>query len=153
MLLSEMLTSNVIIPELKATDRWSCIGELVDCVVAAGHLSAGDRKTVYDLLVNREMLMTTGIGHGIAIPHASYDGTKTMVAAFGRSLSGISFEALDGKPVHYVTLLVVPKLQFQTHLRTLSVLAKFYNDPARRTQIDQAGSSEDIAKCFQVPID
>ncbi len=148
-----MLTSDVIIPELKATDRWSCLAELVDCVVTAGKLAAGERKIVYDLLVNREMLMTTGIGHGIAIPHSSYDGIKTMVAAFGRSINGISFEALDGKPVHYITLLVVPKLQFQTHLRTLSVLAKFYNDPERRAQIDQATNAQEIANCFRVSID
>lgn len=152
MLLSELLTQEVIIADLKATDRWSCIGELVDQTITAGKLPSSERKTVYDLLVNREMLMTTGIGHGIAIPHASYDGIENIISAFGRSKTGISFEALDGKPVHYITMLIVPKVQFQTHLRTLSVLAKFYNDPERRAQIDQAQDAEQIATCFSVPL-
>jgi mannitol/fructose-specific phosphotransferase system IIA component (Ntr-type) len=93
--------------------------------------------------------MSTGIGFGIAIPHASSDRIEEVVASFGRSSSGIEFDALDNAPVKFVVLFVVPKNQFQTHLRTLASIAKFLNDRGTRENLASAGSAEEILAIFR----
>ncbi len=93
--------------------------------------------------------MSTGIGFGIAIPHASSDRVGQVVAAFGRSSTGIEFDSLDNAPVRFIVLFVVPKDQFQTHLRTLAAIAKFLNDRNVRERLGTAGSAEEILKIFE----
>ena len=93
--------------------------------------------------------MSTGIGFGIAIPHASSDRVSQVVAAFGRSQNGIEFDALDNAPVKFIVLFVVPKDQFQTHLRTLAAIAKFLNDRAVRDRLATAPGAADILAIFQ----
>ena len=92
--------------------------------------------------------MSTGIGFGIAIPHASSDKVTKVVAAFGRSTKGIEFEALDNSLVKFVVLFVVPKDQFQTHLRTLAAIAKFLNDRPTRERLATAATAKDILEIF-----
>ncbi|MDX2227745.1 MAG: PTS sugar transporter subunit IIA [Verrucomicrobiae bacterium] len=139
-----------IAPDLKANDRWAAFTELLNLLVEGGKIKDYEQKGIYELLVHRENMMTTGIGHGIAIPHASYDQTEEVIAAFGRSRTGIQFEALDGQPVYYVAMIIVPKAQFQTHLKTLSILAKYFNNPANRQAIDNARTVDELSRCFEV---
>jgi mannitol/fructose-specific phosphotransferase system IIA component (Ntr-type) len=70
------------------------------------------------------------------------------VAAFGRSSTGIEFDSLDNSPVRFIVLFVVPKDQFQVHLRTLAAIAKFLNDKAVREQLAKADSSDEILAIF-----
>ena len=93
--------------------------------------------------------MSTGIGFGIAIPHASSDRVTQVIAAFGRSSKGIEFDALDNAPVRFIVLFVVPKDQFQTHLRTLAAIAKFLNDRSVRERLGAAATSEEILQIFE----
>ena len=93
--------------------------------------------------------MSTGIGLGIAIPHASSDKVTEVVAAFGRSMTGVEFDSLDGQPVNFVVLFVVPKDQFQTHLRTLAAIAKFLNDRTVRDELAAADSAASILTVFK----
>ena len=93
--------------------------------------------------------MSTGIGFGIAIPHCSSDRLDEVVAAFGRSSNGIEFDALDNAPVKFVVLFIVPKNQFQTHLRTLASIAKFLNDRSVRESLGTAKSAEEILSIFR----
>ena len=93
--------------------------------------------------------MSTGIGFGIAIPHASSDRVNDVIAAFGRSSQGIEFDALDNAPVKFVVLFIVPKSQFQTHLRTLASIAKFLNDRSVRESLASAKSADEILAIFQ----
>ena len=82
--------------------------------------------------------MSTGIGFGIAIPHASSEHVTEVVAAFGRSQgSGIEFDSLDNELVHFIVLFIVPRDQFQVHLRTLAAIAKFLNDRSRSAKNSQ----------------
>ena len=113
---------------MQATERWSAIVELVDLLVSQGRIRPEDRDVVLGALRAREETISTGIGFGIAIPHASSDRVDQVVAAFGRSSKGIEFDSLDNLPVRFIVLFVVPKDQFQTHLRTLAAIAKFLND-------------------------
>ena len=93
--------------------------------------------------------MSTGIGFGIAIPHCSSDRLEEVVAAFGRSSKGIEFDALDNAPVKFVVLFIVPKNQFQTHLRTLASIAKFLNDRSVRESLASAKSADEILAIFR----
>ena len=149
MTLGNLLTVHQILPDMKATERWSAIVELVELLVAQGQVKPADRDTVLAALRQREETMSTGIGFGIAIPHASSDRVEKVVAAFGRSSTGIEFDSLDNAPVKFIVLFVVPKDQFQTHLRTLAAIAKFLNDRSTRDRLSAAGSPEEILGIFQ----
>ena len=149
MTLGNLLTVHQILPDMKATERWSAIVELVELLVAQGQVKPADRDTVLAALRQREETMSTGIGFGIAIPHASSDRVEKVVAAFGRSSTGIEFDSLDNAPVKFIVLFVVPKDQFQTHLRTLAAIAKFLNDRSTRDRLSAAGSPEQILGIFQ----
>jgi nitrogen PTS system EIIA component len=72
-----------------------------------------------------------------------------VVAAFGRSTVGIEFDSLDGRPVFFVVLFVVPRDQFQTHLRTLAAIAKFLNDKAVRDELGKAKDAAQILRVFE----
>jgi hypothetical protein len=149
MTLASLLSEDQIIPEMVATDRWQAIEEIIDRLVEEGKLDASHREDAISSLRHREETMSTGIGFGIAIPHASCDSVLEVTACFGRSKSGIDFESLDGKPVHFIVLFLVPKDQFQTHLRTLAAIAKFLNDPAVRTDLAAATDAASILRVFE----
>jgi mannitol/fructose-specific phosphotransferase system IIA component (Ntr-type) len=149
--LGDLLTVEQILPEMKSTERWTAIVELVELLVSQGKINPGDKETVLGALRSREETMSTGIGFGIAIPHASSDRVGSVVAAFGRSSKGIEFESLDNAPVRFIVLFVVPKDQFQTHLRTLAAIAKFLNDRSVRESLGSAHTAEEILQIFKKP--
>src|SRR5262249_4905356 len=138
-----------IIPEMKATERWPAIVELIDLLVRLSKIKPEDRDSVLASLKQLEETMSTGIGFGIAIPHCSSDRIDHLIAAFGESRIGIEFDALDNAPVKFVVLFIVPKNQFQTHLRTLASIAKFLNDRTTREKLGSAKSTNEILSIFR----
>jgi len=113
-----------MIVDLQARDRWQAIDELVDSLVAAGKIPQANRDLIIAAVKKRESAMSTGVGFGIGLPHASTDSISDVVFVVGRSKSGINFDAADAKPVHRVCLFLVPTGQFQKHLPTLADMAK-----------------------------
>jgi nitrogen PTS system EIIA component len=148
MTLASLLSEGQIIPEMAATDRWQALSEIIDRLVEVGQLDPSNRDEALASLRNREETMSTGIGFGIAIPHASCDAVDHVTACFGRSKAGIDFESLDGKPAHFIVLFLVPKDQFQTHLRTLAAIAKFLNDPNVRRELGEVPDAAGILGVF-----
>lgn len=122
--LEDFLGPNPVIVELKAEDRWAAIDELMDQLVAHQKITPENRGPIAEAVKKRETSMSTGIGYGIGIPHATTDLVPDVVGAIGKSRVGIKFEALDNQPVKLVALFLVPKGQFQKHLNTLASLAK-----------------------------
>ena len=149
MSLANLLSVEQIVPDIKATERWPAIVELIDLLVNLGKVKPADRDSILASLKQREETMSTGIGFGIAIPHCSSDRLDEVVAAFGRSSGGIEFDALDNAPVKFVVLFIVPKNQFQTHLRTLASIAKFLNDRSVRESLAEANSADEILSIFR----
>jgi len=149
MTLANLLSESQILPEMVSKERWEAIREMVDLLVDTGKVEKADREDVLDSIRQREETMSTGIGMGIAIPHASSSKVNEVVAAFGRSTEGIAFESLDGEPVNFIVLFVVPKDQFQTHLRTLAAIAKFLNDKTVREELSKAPSPAAILQVFE----
>jgi mannitol/fructose-specific phosphotransferase system IIA component (Ntr-type) len=113
-----------VIIDLQSADRWGAIDELVDSLVATKEISRADRDSIIAAITKREKSMSTGIGHGIALPHSATDLVPEVVFAMGRSKAGIHFESSDAQPVHRVILFLVPTGQFKKHLHILADMAR-----------------------------
>jgi mannitol/fructose-specific phosphotransferase system IIA component (Ntr-type) len=120
----DFLGPEVNVVELQGQDRWQAIEELINHLVATRKIPTQHRDSIARSVRRRESGMSTGIGFGVGIPHASTELVPEVVAVIGRSRKGIPFEALDGKPVHLVLLSLVPAGQFQKHVNTLANAAK-----------------------------
>lgn len=138
MTLADILTQDQILPELKASNRWEAIDELIDLLVSLGRIKPEHREPVAAVVKRRETSMSTGIGYGIGLPHASTDLIHEVIGAFGRSRNGVSFDALDNQPVKLVMLFLVPQGQFQKHLHTLASIAKLLHNPEFRQALEDA---------------
>ena len=144
MKLSELLPLSHVKADLQAKDRWQAIDELLQLLLVAGSLTKDQVERSSKAILARERSMSTGIGGGIAIPHAGVESLDKVVAALGRSEKGIEFELMDDAPVQLVILLLVPKNQTQLHLRTLATLAKFLNTKNQRQQLLQADTADKL---------
>ena len=140
--LGDILSREQIITDLRATNRWEAIDELIENLVATGKISPEHREAIAAVVKKRESSMSTGIGFGIGIPHASTDLIDEVVGALGRSLKGVNFDALDNQPVNLVMLFLVPQGQFQKHLHTLANIAKLLHKAEFRQALEQAPDSE-----------
>ena len=147
--LVDILTKDQILTDLQATDRWAAIDELINNLVATGKIQAEHRDAIAAVVKKRETSMSTGIGFGIGIPHASTDLIKEVVGALGRSRKGINFDALDNQPVNLVMLFLVPQGQFQKHLHTLANIAKLLHKAEFRQALDQAPDAEGMLKVIK----
>ena len=127
--LNDFLGPKPIAIDLQAENRWQAIDELIGALASHGKISSEDIKAVTEAVRKRETAMSTGIGFGIGIPHASTGLVSEVVGAIGRSRKGVQFDALDGKPVRLVLLFLVPQGQFQKHQHTLAKLAKLLHNP------------------------
>lgn len=149
--LGDILSEGQVIANLRATNRWEAIEELIANLVETGKLKSEYRDGVIAAVRKRESSMSTGIGHGIGIPHASTDLVSTITGAFGRSQTGIDFDALDGQPVKLTTLLLVPQQQFQQHLHTVGGIAKLFSDAKLREALETAADAADILRIIRNP--
>jgi len=153
MTLNDIVAPEHIITELSAKDRWEALDEMVDRLVECGSLKAENRDAVIDVVKKRESQMSTGIGFGIAIPHATTDLIDEVVGALGRSKEGIDFDALDNQPVSLVVLFLVPQGQFQKHLHTLATIAKQLHNKQFRESVENAPDAAAINEILGQPLD
>jgi mannitol/fructose-specific phosphotransferase system IIA component (Ntr-type) len=140
--LVDILSKDQIVTELRAANRWEAIDELIGNLVDTGKIKPEHRDAVSAVVRKRENSMSTGIGFGIGIPHASTDLIQEVVGALGRSQTGVNFEALDNQPVKLVMLFLVPQGQFQKHLHTLANIAKLLHKADFRKALEQAPDAE-----------
>ena len=136
--LGDILSPEVVKPEMQAGNRWEAIDELINALITAGRIKPEHREAIVGVVKKRETSMSTGIGFGIGIPHASTDLISEVVGAFGRSAKGINFDALDNQPVNLVMLFLVPQGQFQKHLHTLAKIAKLLHRKEFRQALETA---------------
>jgi len=140
--LADILSRDQIITDLQAADRWEAIDELINNLVVTGKILPIHREAISAVVKKRETSMSTGIGFGIGIPHASTDLIEEVVGALGRSKKGVNFDALDNQPVNLVMLFLVPQGQFQKHLHTLANIAKLLHKAEFRQALEQAPDAE-----------
>lgn len=147
MLLSEMVQEDLVKVGLEATNKWEAIEELIDLLISQHELRLNDRSEVIDALFTREKSLSTGLEHGLAVPHGSVDCVNEIVATMGIS-SGIPFDSVDGKPAQLVVLLVIPKGKFQRHVRTLAGIARLARNQALRERIYGAKSPTEVVEAI-----
>jgi mannitol/fructose-specific phosphotransferase system IIA component (Ntr-type) len=148
MKLAKLLTADQIILDMKAVEHWPSIVELVGHLVTTEQLPTAQEQEMLEAFKAREELVSTGIGSGIAIPHAFSDHLDRVIAVFGRSKSGIDFQALDAAPVHFIILFIVPRKDYHLHLRTLAAIAKMFTNCEVRRQLGHAETVDDILAIF-----
>ena len=140
--LGDILSKDQIIPDLRANNRWEAIDELINNLVTTGKITTQNQEAIAAVVKKRESSMSTGIGFGIGIPHASTDLITEVVGALGRSKKGVNFDALDNQPVNLVMLFLVPQGQFQKHLHTLANIAKLLHKADFRQALEQASDAD-----------
>ena len=146
MTLCDILRKEQILTDLRASNRWEAIDELIDNLVQCGKIKPEHREPIAAVVKKRETSMSTGIGFGIGIPHASTDLIPEVTGAFGRSKKGLNFDALDNQPVKLVMLFLVPQGQFQKHLHTLANIAKLLHNKEFRQALEEAKDAEEMMK-------
>ena len=144
MKLTEFITKDVIIDDLKSSDKVGVLKELVDKLVEVGKIKNGEYAL--EVLLNREKIGSTGIGDGVAIPHGKMKGLKNVIAAFGRSKKGVDFDALDKKPVHLFFLYLGPEDAPGVHLKILARTTRVIKDAKFREKLKSAKDADEIYK-------
>jgi len=144
MLLSELIQPDLIKIGLEATDKWEAIEELVDHLISNHELRINDRSDVIEAVENRERSLSTGLEHGLAVPHGAVEVVSEIIACIGIAKNGIPFESMDGKPAQLVVLLIIPKGAFSRHVRTLAGIARLANNPAFRQRILAAEDPDEV---------
>ncbi len=142
MRLDEYLDSELLITELSASPKDGVLAELVG-VACARHENI-DAQNVLQVLHDRESLGSTGIGGGIAIPHGKIVGLEKMILVVARSSQGVSFEALDAKPVHELFMVLAPDNAVGMHLRLLAHVSRLLKDKEFRLAFMQASNKEEL---------
>ena len=124
----DFVVRNAIVGDLQSTTKNESLAEMVDALIASGAISKELRQGVLTALLDREKLGSTGIGQGIAIPHAKHPGIKKLIGLFARSREGVQFDALDGEVVHLFFLLLSNQEHAAQHLEALAYVSKHLRD-------------------------
>jgi mannitol/fructose-specific phosphotransferase system IIA component (Ntr-type) len=153
MLLGEMLIPEVIKMNLEAREKYEAIAELTDLLVEAHEIPMALRDHVISVVTQREQSMSTGMEHGIALPHGSSERVQDIVAAMAVCPQGLPFDSLDGEPARLVILLILPKQNFPGHVRTLAGIAHLLNNPALREAIIAAKTPDEVLDLIEAEED
>jgi fructose-specific phosphotransferase system IIA component len=145
--LSELLKPDCIELDLQGKKKPEIIGELLEVISRCADI--GDRDAMYDSLMEREELSSTGIGNGIAIPHCLTPKAGATSVAFGRKLEGARFDSVDNQPVTLFFLLIGPEGNPNLHLQLLSKLARYLHDGTFCQKLLSAESSEEVIEAFR----
>ncbi|MCA1021357.1 fructose-specific PTS transporter subunit EIIC [Halobacillus litoralis] len=146
MRITDLLTEETIVLNMSASSKPEAIDELVGKLDEAGRLN--DRGGFKKAIEDREGQSTTGIGDGIAIPHAKTSAVQNPAIAFGRSQDGLDYESLDGQPTHLFFMIAASEGANNTHLETLSRLSSFLMDTKFREQLEAAQTKEEIIEAI-----
>lgn len=140
MQLSDLVKTEGVIASLKANSKKQALQELSNLAAEITHLEARD---IFEVLLQRERLGSTGVGHGIAIPHGKFPKLDRLYGLFARLEQPIDFDAMDDQPVDLVFLLLAPESAGADHLKALARVSRLLRDPSVVTKLrasDKAGA-------------
>jgi len=140
--LTDILHPDCVKVPLEGTDKRSVIFELIDMLASGGYIQ--DTESLRDAVWQREQTRTTGIGHGLAIPHGKSDSCEGLAMAVGKPAEPVDFAAIDKKPVYVVFLLASPVDQTGPHIQALARISRLMTSEAFRTSVQGAGTSEEL---------
>ena len=145
MRMSDFVVRDAIIPELTAANKEGVIREMVQSLRAADQFRA-DVDDIIRAILKRELLGSTGIGRGVAIPHTKHNGVDRLIGTVAVSRPGVAFESLDGEPVHVFVLLISPQDRPGDHLRALENVSRCLRDDNFVRSLRQATTREEISR-------
>lgn len=140
--LLDLITQDCIRAPLDATDKRGVIDELVDTLAASGKVN--DADALKQAVWSREQTRTTGIGHGLAIPHGKCPGLPGLAMAIGKPAEPLDFEAIDGKPVQFIVLLASPPDRTSDHIQALARVSRLMTLEAFRDKVYACESPDEI---------
>jgi fructose-specific phosphotransferase system IIA component len=146
MKVSELLKTEFVIPQLKGETKEDVINELIDLFKNDPRVE--DIEKIRTAVLEREKVMSTGVGKGFAIPHGKSNAVKEIIGAFSKVSDGIDYDSLDGNPVHLIFLLVGKDNLISTHIKLLSRISRLMNKDDFRHRLMEANSAEEIVKLF-----
>ena len=149
MKLSDIFVVDAIVPELKAKMRDQAISELVEALAAAGAITKKSIPEITKAVLKRESQATTGIGKGVALPHAKLKGIKKPIGTIGGSSEGIDFSALDSKPVYSIILLLSSPDDPDEHLQAMETIFKHVQQDMFRKFLRQSQTKQAIAELIE----
>lgn len=144
--ITELLNKDAICIDLKSSEKGEILSDLVDLLVSSGSVKKTEKSEILKKLKEREVLGSTGIGKGVAIPHAKCSKIKKMVAAFGVSKTGVDYKSLDGEATYLFFLLVAPGETPGPHLKALAKISRLLDDKFVRDRLKTAKNNNDIMK-------
>jgi len=142
--LKTVLTHETICLHLKGTTKEAIINELLDMLVAAKKID--DRASAFNAIMDREVKMSTGMKHGIAIPHGKSPTIHDLVACIGVSDAPVEFDALDHEPCRIFIMTLSPVDKTGPHLQFLAEISLLFKSAEKRQEILNANSSEEVLK-------
>lgn len=142
----DILMPSAVTLDMEASDKTDVLTKLVDLAVSTGKVA--DRDTLLKVILDRERLMSTGIGHGVALPHGKTNVVSASLAALAVLREPVDFDALDDQPVNIVLLLVGTEEAVGAHLRLLSRISRMVGSEQFRTSLTNARSVEDVLDLF-----
>ena len=142
MLLSEILHTSVVKLAMDARTKHEAIAELVDRLIQAHDLPMSQREAMIEAVEERESHSSTGMEHGVAIPHCGTDRVNEILGAIGISTSGVPFESTDREPAHIVILLLLPKSHFSERVHTMAGIAHLLENAELRKGVLSASDAD-----------
>lgn len=149
MIISEHLNSKAISIDLKGETKEKVLQELTEILIASGEVEEKDKDNIVKILLEREKIGSTGIGYGIAIPHGKCKVVESVTLAVGCSKKGITFDSIDGKPVHLFFLLLTSPECGQLHLKVLARLSRFLKDKNFRESLIKVKEAHEICEIIE----
>ena len=149
MKLCDFIIKSSIVKDLKRSDKKGVIVELVEATKNAHKSEKIKAAEVVDLLIKREKIGSTGIGNMIAVPHVKIEGIKSVIGAFGRSATGIDFNAIDGELVHVIFLILAPVDDPESNLQALRRISQATRQPNFCKFLQEAKDIGEIYSLFK----
>ena len=142
-----LLNTQTILPKLKAADKTEILEKMVSSL--EGKVSNGELEKIREAVFEREKIMSTGVGKGLAIPHGKAAGIEQTYAAFAILDEPVDYEAIDGQPVNMVFLLVGPQASNSLHIKMLSRISRLMNNSDFRDRLRKCTTAEEIIEQFK----
>lgn len=142
MRLADILTLDLVKVPLAAEEKTAAINEMVELLVKAGVVKS--QEIVLSSVLEREATRTTGVGHGLAIPHSKCAGVDRLVMAVGKPPVPIDFQSIDGRPVFIICLLVSPPDQTAAHIQALAKISRLMTNDVFRGTLKSAKTAEEV---------
>ena len=148
MKLSDFLSPDRVLANIVSTNKQDALKEITAFLSNADPDDTLTPKHLFNAILDREELGSTGIGDGVAIPHAKIHGLKNLCACFARSTEGVDFESIDREPVRLIFMLLVPENSAGMHLKALARISRVLKESEFREHLLEASDQQAIYEAF-----